>query len=286
MNKQEQQKLEKKIINEVNLLFTEKSPIILGYSGGPDSVFLLEMLKLAKKEVYCLHLNHGIRNESDFEQIFCAENGVNTITHKLNIKKLAKVNNHSLEQEGRIQRYSLLQKTAEEKKALYITTAHHGNDSIETSLFNLIRGAGLDGIKGIEKTRTLGKYQLIRPLLDISKKTILDYLNTKNIPFVIDQSNDENKYNRNKIRNIIIPAIEKINDNFEQTYLNNLQIFSELKDFTDQTVSKFLHENKLPLNRGDFLNNHPYIQKEIIRKIHRRLRQHFKDKSRRSFRAY
>ena len=185
--------------------------IILGVSGGPDSVCMLYILNQLVQEfnfeIIVAHINHGLRENAKLDEQY-----VKDLCNKLNIKcyvlhadinKEAKEQKRGLEEMGRIIRYNFFEKILHEEKANKISIAHNSNDNVETIIMNILRGSGLAGLKGIEPKN--GIY--IRPLIEINRKEIEEY--TKEMKPRHDESNDENEFTRNKIRNIVIPYIKK-----------------------------------------------------------------------------
>lgn len=184
------------------------SKILIAFSGGPDSVFLYHHLKKENKHKLALcYVNHNLRvdvdNDIKFVRKFSLDNNVEIFIKSIKIDKFS-------EKEARDKRYEILEKIRKENNFEYIATGHNKNDNVETILFRLIRGTGLDGLKGIPEKRD----NIIRPILNFKKEDILEYLNNNKIEFLKDYTNDENKYSRNKIRNQIFPIMKEINPKF------------------------------------------------------------------------
>lgn len=208
-------KANKKIVN---------SRVAVALSGGPDSVCLLYLLNNIKEKynltLTAAHLNHKIReNEAERDMQFCIE-----LCKKLDIpltvesKEVLNLaqKGESVETAARRLRYEFF----DSLKCDYIATAHNSDDNAETVLLNILRGSGTKGARGIPSIR--GK--IIRPLLSFSKKEILEYLNTNNLSFVIDSTNNQNEYSRNKLRNKAFPLFYEINENFKE----NINRFASL----------------------------------------------------------
>lgn len=201
----------KEFIKEKKLI-SPGEVIGVGVSGGSDSMALLHYLASVQEEldfeVVGIHINHGIREESRDEEEFvmnkCRELGVRAYKFKINSPKIAKEKNESLETAAREGRYevfkSLIQRGVVDKIAL----AHHESDQAETILMHIFRGSGIAGARGMEPIRD-GVY--IRPMLNVSKKEIMNYVLENNIDYVQDNSNFDNDYNRNFLRNVILPQI-------------------------------------------------------------------------------
>ncbi len=232
---------EQNIIRFINnhKLLQKGDKLLIAFSGGPDSVFALQFFNKYKSkfgiELSALHINHSLRGkESDEDALFCksfCENlDIQFRFQKINVKEFAKENKESIEEAARNIRYRELQKYAKEISATKIVTAHNLNDNTETVLLNLFRGTGLSGASGIPIIRE----NIIRPMLSTSKENIIKFLNSNNIQFRIDSSNLESDFNRNFLRNEIIPKIkEKINPAIDL----NLLKFSEIAKESNRIIS-------------------------------------------------
>lgn len=214
-----------KIIDKVNNFILDNhmistgDRIVLGLSGGADSVCLLILLLdicsrygLGSKDIYAVHINHKIRGEEadedmEFARKLCQEKQVNFIAFSKDIVALAKEEGISTEEAGRRFRYECFDKVAGEYGCTKIAVAHNKNDMAETVVFNMLRGTGLKGMSGIKPVRG----NIIRPLLDITREEILEYLREKDQDYRNDSTNDGLDYDRNKIRHIILPAMMDIN---------------------------------------------------------------------------
>lgn len=230
-----------KFITEKNLL-NKKDKVIVALSGGPDSVFLTYFLKKFKKkmgiEIAAFHVNHKLRGKNaDDDENFCKkfskELGIEFSSIKIDVRKISAKQKISLEEAGRKVRYSELQKYSEKIGFNKIATAHTADDNAETVLLNLIKGTGLKGISGIPIKRE----NIVRPLLPIQKKEILEYLGENKIKFRTDETNKDNVYERNLIRNEIIPVIKsKLNPALEESIFYSSQIFRDYYSFIQNEV--------------------------------------------------
>lgn len=214
-----------KIIDKVsnfiadNNMISAGDRIVLGLSGGADSVCLLillldigDRLGICSKDIFAVHINHGIRGqEADEDEAFardlCQSKGVSFISFHKDIVGYAKELNMSVEEAGRKFRYQCFESVSEEQGCTKIAVAHNKNDMAETVIFNMLRGTGLKGMAGMQPVR--GK--IIRPILNITRAEILDYLSEKEQDYRNDSTNDGVDYDRNKIRHIILPAMMDIN---------------------------------------------------------------------------
>jgi tRNA(Ile)-lysidine synthase len=256
-----------KIITEYNLI--EKGDnIVIGVSGGPDSMALLNLLINLKKEnkidakLIVAHINHGIREEAEeetkFVEEFCKNNNIPCYIKREKVEELAKEQKVGTEEAGRKLRYSFFEEVAEKENANKIATAHNANDNAETVLMNLMRGSGTSGLKGIEIIRD-GKY--IRPILKFTRKEIEEYCELNKLNPKIDRTNFENIYTRNKIRNELIPLIEK---EFNPNIVNSLNRLSELINEEDEYIEKVVEEKYKDVLIEEYLGNNRFEGKEQI----------------------
>lgn len=207
--------LEQKIFEFVTQyqLIENGDKIVLGVSGGPDSIAMFDILYKISKEInfdICVaHINHGLRENASidekFVKDFCEKLKVPFFVRHVNIKQIAQEQKCGIEETGRKIRYEFFDEIMEKTMSNKIAIAHHCNDNAETILMNLLRGTGTKGLMGIEKKN--GKY--IRPLLETKRQEIDEYLKQNHIVARHDESNDDNTYTRNKIRNVLIPYLEK-----------------------------------------------------------------------------
>ena len=194
-------------------MLEENDKVIAGVSGGADSICLLFVLMRLAEEinfsVHAVHVHHGIRGESaDRDEAFvrkiCHEQGIPLTVFRKNVPGYAKENGLTEEEAGREVRREALEETLKEQKGTKIALAHHLNDNAETLLFNLCRGTGLKGLGGIAPVS--GRW--IRPLLWVKRAEIESYLEKWGISYCTDETNAQNTYARNRIRNEVIPYLE------------------------------------------------------------------------------
>ena len=209
---------------------SKNETVAVALSGGGDSMALLHyMQNNANKypfNVIAINIEHGIRGENsisdtNFVISYCKDNDIPLLTYSVDCIAFAESNKLSLEQAGRILRYQIFNEAIKEGKCDKVATAHHLQDNVESVLFNLFRGTGLKGLSGIDEQF---ENKIIRPLLSVSKKEIEKYLTKFNIPHVVDQTNFDDKYTRNAIRLNILPEIEKV---FPEVQ-NSISRFSEI----------------------------------------------------------
>ena len=186
-------------------MLTEGDSVLVGLSGGADSCTLLYVLKSLQEtfgiELYCAHLNHGIRGEEaqrdmEFSQKFSSQLNVPIICETRDVPKHAKDNKLSEETAARNLRYDFFKCVSEKFHCNKIAVAHNKNDRAETILMNIIRGCGSNGFRGIKPVNK----SIIRPLIDVSRNEIEEYITGKGINYVTDSTNKENIYARNNRR--------------------------------------------------------------------------------------
>jgi tRNA(Ile)-lysidine synthase len=264
-----------KFIKEKDL-FKPGDKILAALSGGPDSVFLSYFLNKFKKklriEITAFHVNHKLRGKSsDDDEHFCKEFTDNlklefsSVT--VNVGKAAERDKISIEEAGRELRYFELQKYSKKYNFNKIATAHTADDNAETVFLNLIKGTGLKGISGIPVVRE----NIVRPLLPVTKSEILNYLNENEIKFRIDTTNLSSVYQRNFIRNEIIPLIKsKLNPSLEESLFNSSELFREYYSHLLQEVETLSKQVLKVTKEGIFISNKmegisKAIQRELIK---------------------
>lgn len=261
--------------------------LVIGLSGGPDSIFLSEMMANYRDEnkdfninIYAMHLNHMIReeakNDEDIAIRFCQKNNIDLKVYRNDIEKAAKENKQSTEEMGRDTRYMYLNEIGQnieiknEKEKIYLLTAHILEDTAETMFMNIARGTTLSGLTGIKlKTRNLKytKYNILRPVYNISKKDILKYLKLKNIEYAVDKTNFELDYTRNKFRNDIFNKIDEIGYNIRKSLFNLSQSIKEEEIFINKYVEKKfkkLNITNIEKYKLDMKNNEENLSEIIL----------------------
>lgn len=255
--------MEELVLNTINKYNLIKSgdKIILAVSGGPDSIFMFDIMhKLSKKinfEIIVCHINHMIRKEAiddeEYVKNICERYNVEFFSERIDVKKYAYNNKIGTEEAGRIIRYEFFEKILNQTNSNKIAIAHNKNDKVETILMNLLRGTGIQGLRGIEPIRD-GKY--IRPIIEINRKDIEKYCKENNLNPRIDKTNFENIYTRNKIRNIVLPYIEKeFNPNIIESINRLSEIATEEDDFLNKIVTYTYNEVLIEENLGEIILN-------------------------------
>ncbi|MEE3344216.1 MAG: tRNA lysidine(34) synthetase TilS [Bacilli bacterium] len=252
-----------------NLDLKKEKYILIGSSSGPDSMALLHYLKNNTKNIIvCCHINHNKRPESKKEEKYLKEYCLNNniIFESTTIKEY-KENN--FENEARKKRYDFYQKIINKYNAKYLFLAHHGDDLIETIIMKIVRGSNLEGYAGIKTITKKNNYYIVRPLLEYTKEDLINYNKKHNIKYFIDQSNNDTKYTRNRIRKKILPILKEENPNIHLNFLkyskNLLEYDNYIKKETNNIIKKIYKNNKLDLDI--FLEQNPFIQKNILYQI-------------------
>ena len=252
--------LQEKVLEtiEKNNLIEKNDKIVIGVSGGPDSMCLLDILYCLKEqlkiELVVAHVNHQIREEAKEEtkyvEDFCKEMQVPCFVKYVPVEKLAKKQKIGTEEAGRRVRYEFFEEVAKKTGANKIATAHNSNDNSETVLMNFLRGTAISGLKGIEIKRE--KY--IRPIRNCTRQEIEEYCKIRKLNPKIDQSNFEPIYTRNKIRNKLIPYLQK---EYNPNIIEGMNRLSDLAMQEEEYFAKIVSREYESLKIGE-------NEKEII----------------------
>jgi len=211
-------------------LFKQNDRILIALSGGPDSVALFHLLNLLAPlynlSLAVAHVDHGLRQESADDRKFCRAlcraHGLKFHSRRFNIKAIARQKKIGVEQAGRQCRYDYFQALSEKFGYTKIATGHTADDSAETFLLHLVRGAHLGGLSGIPPRRD----NIIRPLIEINKNDLLEFLNNYGLSYRLDRTNLGDDYNRNIIRNKVVPYLQRINNQALRNISRACQNFS------------------------------------------------------------
>ena len=202
-------------------LFPENSRILVACSGGPDSMALLYLLQDIATHRHTTYkigvaiVDHCIRPESKDEVLWLQhqveELGLPFYSATFDVPRLSKEHKESEETIGRQVRYQWLNEIAQSEGYDYISVAHHKDDQAESILAHIIRGSGLNGLTGMSVVQSEYAIPVVRPLLDVTKEDLLAYIGTKHISYCVDSTNEDVRYQRNRIRHRIIPELEAVN---------------------------------------------------------------------------
>lgn len=268
-----------KVINTIKKykLIEAGDKIVLGVSGGPDSISMLNILNEIKDElkfeIYVAHINHMIREEAiddeKYVQEYCEKSNIQFFVKRADVEQIAKTKKMGTEETGRKIRYDFFEEVMKNVGANKIAIAHNKNDKIETIIMNLLRGSAISGLKGIEPIRD-NKY--IRPLIECERQEIEKYCNDNKLKPRIDKTNFENDYTRNKIRNIVIPYIEKeFNPNIIETIDRLSQVATDESNYIESKAIE-IYQNlliekttkQIVLKLKDFNKQNKVIKSRVI----------------------
>ena len=250
--------VEEKFLDTIknNNLINSGDKIVVGVSGGPDSLTLLTLLNKYKSkfnyEIIVAHVNHLIRKDStddeQFVENYCKKNGIKFYCKRVNVQEIAKQQKKGEEEVGRNERYKFFDEICEKENANKIAIAHNMNDNAETMILNLIRGTGLNGLEGIQPSQYNNRF--IRPLINCN-------------------TNKENIYKRNIIRNKLIPFLKELNPNIIETLSRTSVIIAENNEFIQKEAQKNfnkiteLKSNLVEIDLKDF-NKMPIAMRKAI----------------------
>ncbi len=256
--------------------------ILVGVSGGPDSLCLLDLLIRLKKnfkyEIVVFHLNHLMREnahkDAKFVENFCQQRNLNFIIKKYDVPELMKNKNLSPEEAARKIRLELMEKAAHLHNIEKIALGHNKDDQVETIFMNIFRGTGLTGLTGISPVSDYKNLKLIHPLLNFYRQQIETYCDLRNLSPKIDPTNKKNIYTRNKIRNQLIPYIEKeINSSVKEKVFKMSDIIREensyLNKISENKLQKIIdkkRKNIISLNLSRLKKLDKVIRRRVLKK--------------------
>ena len=256
------------LLNRLNIKYGDA--VVVGVSGGPDSMALLHLLIRLKKaldlQIICAHVNHNTGRKGQFEEQkfvedYCKKNSV--IFETMTIEKYGDDNFHN---EARTIRYTFFNSLIKKYNAKYLFTAHHADDLMETILMRIVRGSTLKGYSGFSKTVKMENYYIIRPLIEVTKDQIIAYLNKNKIKYMQDSSNTKDVYTRNRFRKYIVPEFKKEDKLVHEKFYKFSKVLLEYNDYIDKQVKK--KYNKIcpdnVLNIEEFKKQEELIQTKII----------------------
>ncbi|MEA2031805.1 MAG: tRNA lysidine(34) synthetase TilS [candidate division Zixibacteria bacterium] len=267
----------RKTIKKHNLIAPGNS-VLVGLSGGPDSVALVHILHQLKSElelfVGVVYVNHGIRvdeaaAEEEFCQTFCNKLSLDLMIVREDIPVLARKHRKGIEETARNFRYGVFDRIASEDGYDKIAVGHHADDQVETILFKILRGTGRIGLLGMSHHR--GK--IIRPLLDVTRKEILQYIEEHNLSYCIDKTNQDLDIRRNFIRNQLLASIrEHINPRVDSALLNlsDTMLYEEqyLQSVVEQALEKTVSYSiggKIELALEPLCGYHKWLRRRLLR---------------------
>lgn len=253
--------VEEKVLDTIKKykLIEDNDKIVVAVSGGPDSMCLLDILQKNREklniQLFVAHINHGIRKNStideEYVENYCKNHNIDFFVLHADVIKRATEEKRGIEETGRTVRYEFFDEVLSKTNSNKIAIAHNSNDNAETIIMNMLRGSGTAGLKGIEVKKN-NKY--IRPLIKCEREEIELYCKENVLNPRHDESNDENVYTRNKIRNIVIPYIKKeFNPNIIKTINRLSEISLEetkyIEKVTEEAFKEVLESEELENNR-------------------------------------
>ncbi|MBF0209695.1 MAG: tRNA lysidine(34) synthetase TilS [Desulfamplus sp.] len=263
--------------------------ILIGVSGGADSVALLLLIKDFCIKELCIsipigvaHINHLLRGkESDRDEDFVADiaQKYNLPCHtiRVNVAEFARAKKLSFEEAARDVRYSFYSEIADRYNYNKIALAHNSNDNAELVLMNLLRGGGIKGLSGIPPVRAILGKTIIRPLIEASRDAILDYLRDKNQEYIVDSSNSDMAYLRNRIRHSLIPHLQENYNPSVTESLNRLsKIITDENSWIEEKIEQLFNsviiapkdeiQNEVIIHKRAFIDNNKALAKRLIRR--------------------
>ncbi|MDO4368979.1 MAG: tRNA lysidine(34) synthetase TilS [bacterium] len=258
-----------KVFEFLDSYINDGDTVVLGCSGGPDSMALMDILISYRESknisIVCAHVNHKLRRESDDEmkwlESFCTKRGI--CFEKMIIENYGDDNFHN---EARNIRYEFFESLVEKYNASYLMTAHHGDDLVETILMRIVRGSTLRGYAGFSSCVKKDSYSILRPLIFVTKEDILSYDKKRKIDYVIDNSNFSSKYTRNRYRKMVLPFLKTEDKNVHLKFLkysNELFISDEfLSVETSKLFDELVTNGQTSISK--FKKVHPFLQDRFI----------------------
>ena len=275
-------------------MFTTKARIVVGVSGGPDSIALLHLLLQLRDEyelkLWIAHLNHQLRgkeaeDEAKWVGLHASKIGIPIILDSLDVAALAKRKKLTLEEAGRIARYDFFERVSRQVSADKIAVGHTASDQVETVLMRLMKGTGLDGLSGMPAVRGM----IIRPLIDIFRMEVEQFCETSNLKFRLDSSNSDRSFLRNRIRLDLLPLLsQEYNPQISKILWQMSRNLTEDADLIrrkgEKEFGKIVRKERkgknqrwLVLDREKLFRLHPALQKRVLREGIRRIKGNLKE---------
>jgi tRNA(Ile)-lysidine synthase len=255
------------IINAVQD-FVKNNPMdkyVIAYSGGVDSQVLLHaMSKVAPDKIIAFHVNHGISDNALEWETFC-QSTAKALNIEFNVAHFNLYGETNLEEKARVARYGAFKSKMSDTSMLL--TGHHMNDQVETFMLNLMRGAGVDGLSAMPSVKTFGEGYHGRPFLNVTKDDIKAYAIANKLQWVEDESNDDSTYDRNFIRNEVMPLMQTRWKKANEAIAQSVEHIQNAKGYIDTKVEELgMVTTTDQLNIEDLLMLNAYEQNETVRK--------------------
>jgi tRNA(Ile)-lysidine synthase len=271
---------------------SKDSPVLVGVSGGPDSLCLLSVLKECSFLLQAVHINHHLRAEADSEAArvkqYCLDWSIPFLQFDVDVNTFSSEQKLSIEESARILRYQYLMKAAVEVSAQALAVAHQADDQVETILMHLLRGSGMGGLKGMSYRSYNSAFSndipIVRPLLGVWRSEIERYCSERKITPCYDQSNSDQTYFRNRIRHDLVPILKTYNSQADQHLWQLSQLFGDedrfLQELTQvelERVSSRRGNGFLVVKRSLFNQLDTALQRRAVRQIFASLRENLRD---------
>lgn len=249
--------------------FNKNDIIVVGCSTGPDSMALIDMLiKIREKynlSLIVAHVNHNLREQSyeeaEYMRQYCEEN--NVFFETMTIESYGDDNFHN---EAHNIRYNYFESLAHKYNANYVMTAHHGDDLIETVLMRIVRGSNLKGYSGFKEIVEKDTYKIVRPLIYFTKEELKKYDEENNVKYYIDDSNEKDKYTRNRYRKYVLPFLKEEDKNVHLKFLKFNSTLDEVSKYLEKekekVLSRTISDNKILVDK--FIQEDVFMQKEVL----------------------
>ncbi len=265
-----------------NIRLSNYQRVVIAFSGGIDSVCLVDLFRKLENRLIIAHFNHGIRENAQRDESFAKEFseklGLEFVSGRADVPLFAKENRLSLEEAARKKRNEFLFQIARDKGAKLIAVGHHADDQVETMLMHLLRGSGLTGLAGMKEITVIPEFdneiKIIRPLLSFKRSEIEEYCAINNLEFVVDETNASDLYERNQIRHEIIPYLNERYPGLNQRLLNLTSILQYedeiIQDLTTSVWDQIClekHSQFIRINKTELAKLPLGIQRRMIRQI-------------------
>lgn len=266
--------------------------VLVGFSGGPDSLTLLHVLESLGQPLVAAHFDHGLRPESGEEaqhaEAVARSLGVPFVAQRGDVAGFAGQEKLSLEEAARILRYQFLFRAADDQRAAAVAVAHNADDQVETVLMHLLRGAGPQGLRGMPYRAKPNAWSeslpLVRPLLAVWRSEIEEYCNANNLRPLLDPSNSDQTFFRNRLRHELVPLMESYVPGFKQRLAQTSALVGEESDLVDELARRVWHgvlsqrgDGFVQLNRRALLHEPRALQAAILRRAMTELRPNQRD---------
>jgi len=261
-------------------------PVLVGVSGGPDSLCLLDLLVKAGIPVVVGHVNHGLRAEAEAESLrvaqLCRGYQVPFECHRADVRTIAQKAHQSIEEAARKVRYQFLFQLAVAHNAQAVLVAHNQDDQAETILMHFLRGSGMKGLRGMDYRHLPNEWSniipLVRPLLDVPRSEILAYCRENHLEPAFDETNNDTTYFRNRLRQELVPYLETYTPNIRQRLATMADVVRQEDEYLEEVgssaISRFVNASGagyFVMNKEEMCNLHPAITRRVLYTLMKKL---------------